>query len=136
MPLAQNGAATGTYVKTNGGTAEIFSTNNYTYQVGDDGYQTSMIFLSGDGGTDGAGAVDHQVVLPYTTTLTYDVTVAPVNLTSISDQFTAFAQAVGSANYFFMKYQTNVFYTVSVVSNSLFGNGGRTLSTQIRTKVY
>ena len=65
FPLAQNGAATGTYFYANGGTAPIFTTNSYTYSISKEGLVTLTIYCTGDGGTDGAGAVNAQIAMPY-----------------------------------------------------------------------
>lgn len=77
MPLAQNGAATGTYIKANGGTAPIFTTNNYFYKPNLLGDCYLAINLSGDGGTDGAGAVDTQIALPYSSVETFTAFIGP-----------------------------------------------------------
>lgn len=69
MPLGQNGAATGTYILPNGGTAMLFTVNTYTYRISLDGYIKGAYFLSGDGGTDGSGAVATLMALPYTNSL-------------------------------------------------------------------
>lgn len=65
MPLAQQGAAAGTYFQDNGGTAPVFTTNNYAYQIDRRGVCRVYIRLDSDGGTDGAGAVDARIALPY-----------------------------------------------------------------------
>jgi hypothetical protein len=64
FPLAQNGAATGTYVKANGGTAPIFSDNDYRYMLMRSGNCNTHVYLNGDGGTDGSGAVVTFVAAP------------------------------------------------------------------------
>jgi len=66
-PLNQNGAAAGTYIPANGGTAPIFTTNEYQYSISRDGLCTAQSLQSGDGGTDGAGAVVAFLTLPYRT---------------------------------------------------------------------
>jgi hypothetical protein len=63
-PNSQNGAASGSYFKDNGGTAPVFSSNSYSYQIDRNGKVTIFIKLSGDGGADGAGAVDATLSLP------------------------------------------------------------------------
>ena len=65
MPLAQNGAATGTHLFDNGGTAPIFSTNDYTYTVNKDGTCHVYVHITGDGGSDGATGVNAILSLPY-----------------------------------------------------------------------
>jgi hypothetical protein len=65
MPLAQNGAETGTYFRDNGGTAPLFTTNQYTYSIDRTGLVHASFFLDLDPGTDGSGAVDAVVAMPY-----------------------------------------------------------------------
>lgn len=64
MPLAQNGAATGTFFLASGGTAPLFTTNRYVYSIGSNGVVTALIDLEDDPGTDGAGAVTSLIALP------------------------------------------------------------------------
>lgn len=64
FPQAQNGASSGTFLLANGGTAPVFSTNNYFYIYHPNGMVTIIVNLSGDGGTDGAGAVTTTVAMP------------------------------------------------------------------------
>ncbi len=66
MPSGQNGAASGAYLNTNGGTAPVFGTNQYVYEINTDGRCVVETFFNSDGGTDGAGAVAAQLALPYT----------------------------------------------------------------------
>lgn len=66
MPSGQFGASSGSFFNPNGGTAPIFTNQKiaYTFLTG----QSVLIRydFSGDGGnTDGAGAVDAQMVLPF-----------------------------------------------------------------------
>lgn len=62
----QNGAASGSFIKDNGGTAPAFQSNTYTYTVSRDGRVGVNIILTGDpGAADGVGAVDAIVTLPF-----------------------------------------------------------------------
>ena len=65
MPLAQMGAATGTFFHTNGGTAPVFTTNAYKYYMRRTGEVHCVVDLDGDGGANGAGAVTARISLPY-----------------------------------------------------------------------
>lgn len=65
FPQAQNGGATGTYFKNNGGTAPTFTTNYFVYRIDALGNVRCDLNIADDGGTDGAGAVSAQVSLPY-----------------------------------------------------------------------
>jgi len=64
VTLGTFGAATGTFIKANGGTAPIFSTNLYTYTIDRFGRVQQSFFMTGDGGTDGAGAVTTYMETP------------------------------------------------------------------------
>ncbi len=65
MPSGQNGAASGKYLLNNGGTAPVFTNNNLTYSLDNSGKVTFAISMDTDGGTDGSGAVDVLVAMPY-----------------------------------------------------------------------
>jgi hypothetical protein len=66
MPLAQNGAAAGTVIFINGGVAApTFSVTEYQYVIQRDGVCNVIMHIAGDGGTDGNGAVETLVALPY-----------------------------------------------------------------------
>lgn len=64
MPQGQMGASSNTFFLPNGGTAPIFSSRIYRYSMTRTTF-SAQIFLSGDGGTDGAGAVEARLVTPY-----------------------------------------------------------------------
>jgi len=65
LPAGVNGAQDGKFLSDNGGTAPVFSTNDYKYRVFRNGHVRVQIALDGDGGVDGSGAVDSLVFLPY-----------------------------------------------------------------------
>lgn len=65
FPRGQNGASANTYLLPNGGTAPVFSTNFYYYKINDEGQVTAHCTCTGDGGTDGSGAVTAVLALPY-----------------------------------------------------------------------
>lgn len=64
MPTGQSGAASGKYFLDNAGTAPVFSTNQYYWRQSINGCVHLVVYLTGDGGTDGAGAVVTQVSIP------------------------------------------------------------------------
>lgn len=64
-PQAQNGAAAANHLTANGGTAPAWTTSTYDYGIGPNGQSTIMAKLTGDGGTDGSGAVATQLTTPY-----------------------------------------------------------------------
>ena len=57
--------ATGTYLKDNGGTAPFFTDNFYKYTIDRTGTFKYYFVSDKDGGTDGAGAVNSIMMLPY-----------------------------------------------------------------------
>lgn len=65
QPPGQFGANSGTVTVANGGTAPAFSTNNTDYTISKNGYVYYRVFLNGDAGTDGAGAVNALITAPF-----------------------------------------------------------------------
>lgn len=82
FPQQQNGASSGTHMLPNGGTAPVFTTSNYSYLLDRFGRCTAYIMLTGDGGTDGAGAVDAILSIPYATTQSVDQDMSIFSLSS------------------------------------------------------
>lgn len=66
MPAAQNGASSGTLWLPNGGTAPTFSGDQYKWELDRNGRVHVEFNCTGDGGTDGAGAVNARLSLPCT----------------------------------------------------------------------
>lgn len=64
FPPLQNGANDG-FLLNNSGTAPSFGSNAFSYNIDRSGRVFFTILLSGDGGTDGSGAVSTQMALPY-----------------------------------------------------------------------
>ena len=67
VPTGTFGAGTSSHFKDNGGTAPVFTAKVYTYVI--DPFSPTIQCswaMTGDGGTDGAGAVNSQIVLPLT----------------------------------------------------------------------
>lgn len=76
FPVSQNGAATGTHLKANGGTAPLFNSNVYYYWIRKDGTCLINLRLEADPGAgDGAGTVTAVVSTPYTINLGSDALV-------------------------------------------------------------
>ena len=65
FPVAVFGASAGTHLRPNGGMAPVFSTSSYTYSMQISGIYFVNLFLFGDGGADGTGAVQAQITMPY-----------------------------------------------------------------------
>src|SRR5690606_36075643 len=65
FPVATFGAAAGTFLKDNAGTAPIFTTNSFTYTMDKAGRSLASYFMAGDGGADGAGDVITDMATPF-----------------------------------------------------------------------
>jgi hypothetical protein len=127
FPLAQHGAATGTYFLANGGTAPIFTTNTFLYYPKKNGLVHVSLFVTGDGGTDGSGSVNTQIALPFTLDATGG---SGYNATYISSSGTALAYIPiinGNDNKIAQFSATNGLGTACL--NSFFGNGARQVET-------
>lgn len=66
VPTGQFGAATGTFMNDNGGTAPVFTTNSMVFSFSGTNNIRLSFYMDGDGGTDGSGAVSAQIAIPYT----------------------------------------------------------------------
>jgi len=64
VPLGSFGAASGSFIKANGGTAPQFSTNLFTYNIDRLGRVQQSFYMNADGGADGAGAVVTYMCAP------------------------------------------------------------------------
>lgn len=126
-PLGQFGADAGALTVANGGTSPVFSTTNSLYYIQKNGWVWYEPFLSGDGGTDGSGAVSATITLPYTRT-----TGATVNHyghgTSqwAGGNLRLIEYLLGSANTATMQLDNSS--AGGLVTWSLFANGGRSIT--------
>jgi hypothetical protein len=133
FPTGQNGAASTTHLKANGGTAPIFTTNTYQYTIDLDGYCTIYINLNGDSGTDGVGAVTAQVSLPYTSA---GVTAASYGMVYLKAQATGITNPsvlIVSGNSYFAMREAGA---ATNVENQDFTNGDRKLETSFSYKAF
>ncbi len=121
MPLAQKGAATGTYFTANGGTAPLFTTNNYVYQVDRNCFVTAIVDLEDDAGTDGAGAVTSQLTLPYAEAVTGGYYSGVFTVTSVGGAATT-QNVIANPSSSVMGLQETAGGTIQ---NGDFSNGGR-----------
>jgi hypothetical protein len=78
FPAGQNGATSGKYFVDGGGTSPVFSTNEYQYNIAKSGLVTVNTAFTGDGGTDGAGAVSLKMSIPLDSSM---------NLTALDNVF-------------------------------------------------
>jgi len=139
FPLGQNGAASGTYLIDNGGTAPIQSTNNYVYSIGLDGYCTVSYNSQGDGGTDGAGAVISRITIPYASNTITGGTKIPIGLTTAATTITSGAVTMGAlengATNVGLQYPDTA-TSLASITNAMFTNGGREIQGSFRYKAF
>jgi len=132
FPLGQNGAASSTHLKANGGTAPVFTTSLFKYQVNQDGFVTISLSLNDDAGTDGAGAVTSRVSLPYKHAVANTLQIAVFSMQSVGTgkQFTM--MAVSSAlDDMDMNNEAG-----AAVQNGDFTNGARNINGSLKYKAY
>lgn len=135
FPQAQNGAAASTHFLANGGTAPIFTTDVSVYQIDQSGIVRVEYYATGDGGTDGAGAVSARVALPYTfPSGTIDALFQPIGYvegaTTISGAPAGEAQISENANYIGLLY-LDASAVPTGITNAMFSNGVRNLRAMV-----
>ena len=130
MPAGQHGANSGAFLIPNGGTAPSFSTNGMKYYINRDGEVCVLMTLSGDGGTDGAGAA-----------ATFNFCVPYLGLTaSQMCPGVAFVTKTGGNEIGFMSVGASVLTGQMYGADSVgvfydqFGNGARTVTMGITYK--
>lgn len=130
MPLGQMGAATGTHFRANGGTAPIFTVNEYYYRIDRHGDVHVETRHSGDGGTDGSGSVNVQMSLPLTVSgMSADIqSEIPIGVLSSATTFGTGGLAIGTFDvtngYVSLQYFSAA-TTLANINNSVFSNGNR-----------
>jgi hypothetical protein len=125
LPLAQMGAATGTFFKANGGTAPIFTTNTYKYSINAVGGVRVHIFLNGDGGTPGAGAVTSLIALPYAEAAGLEQVAGTAHLNDVANgQHSAHILLASSVTHFQLKEEAS-----TLAQNGDFQVGARQVAT-------
>ena len=132
FPTGQMGAASGGYLANNGGTAPTFVTNSQIYSISKNGIIRTTVRILTDGGTDGAGAVDLRLCLPYIIsgdTDTHGGWSFDVGL--LGEEFPVLAYKAATANYLLLYRQavsgSNVQSTLTVLQNGHFTNGTRSI---------
>lgn len=131
FPLGVNGASAGTYMKPNGGTAPVFTTNNFTWRLYRNGMLEALIDFQGDGGTDGAGAVTALIAVPYiidddSSGASYPMNGGRVDGSGIVDQAAQFAGLDNTTSVFMHED-----VTPALLQNLDFGAGGRFIITRL-----
>lgn len=138
FPVGQNGAASGNYVTANGGTAPVFNTTGYQYYLSRNGNLRGQFRFSGDGGTDGSGAVSTQLALPLQVH-----NFSPADTNPLGTVFVSSASGPTTGTLMYGLNSTNrslaqftELSTGNDVQNGDFTNGGRNLWGEFNYYVY
>ncbi|UOF82113.1 hypothetical protein [Caudoviricetes sp.] len=132
MVTGQNGGATSTYLLANGGTAPLFTKNQYTYQIDRSGMVDIDAYLANDPGTDGAGAVQAAVALPYYfESGTLDLRLHPVGFvigsTTITSSYILYGLFTEGTYYMELRY-VDANAVVQSITNAMFSSGSRQMT--------
>lgn len=136
MPLAQMGAATGTYIQDNAGFAPVFTTNEYGYALSKEGMCSIEFYLNGDGGTDGGGAVQSRLVLPYKPSMIGSNPIGTIHVGSGIAQTTMTTDSLVGANLdtdntFLPLVYLNGSSVWAAIDNGFWTSGARSLSGKV-----
>lgn len=127
-PAAQNGAATGSFLQDNAGTAPIFTTQNYIYKIDSSGMVYIEFNGNADGGTDGAGAVIARLTLPMSAVVPSGGIRNPsgyaLGATTITGGTLAIFELTNGNVYCEMGYFSAA-TTFASITNAMFSNGAR-----------
>lgn len=133
FPTGQNGAGSSTtHIRANAGTAPEFVTNDYSYKIRSNGLVDIGARLTGDNGTDGAGAVATHVTLPYmvrtrvASSVEESVIGTALGATTITGGAIAIGSFVDANQYVGLQYPSSA-TNISNITNAMFSNGGRTI---------
>lgn len=136
FPTNQNGAASGTHFLANGGTAPTFTTASYFYTIDRDGYVTVTFKSDADGGTDGAGAVNAIMAIPYAQVGSYDTEIIGSALTkSAGLGYRSAEVSLVNAGESKISFFPSSDYSTNIL-NSNFSNGDRFVNGTVRYKAY
>lgn len=132
LPTGQMGAASGNYLSNNGGTAPVFATNSYIYYIHRTGIARILTRMVTDGGTDGAGAVELRLSLPYKIAAEIASSGAwSFDISLLAEEFPAYGYKVSGNTYLNLYRQTAsagaVQSTLTQLLNSHFTNGSRAI---------
>jgi hypothetical protein len=134
MPLGQNGAASATYTNANTGTSAVFSNSSNKYWMSRTGKITYQVHMSGDGGTDGSGAVTAIVCAPLKMGGVSGTTSVPVGtVLVVNPTFSDFCAATLDVTGFNMSFGRPTGATNVTWAN--FSNGSRNIDGMIAYQV-
>lgn len=134
FPTGQNGASSDTHLLPNGGGAPVFDVNErfYTYQIDRSATLKKYLNMSGDGGTDGSGAVAALLSTPYNDTQVHPsnsnttLRIGTCIFTDPTGTFTGFLSEGSGAGSFNLRYESPI-GTETGKLNDEFTNGSRTI---------
>lgn len=131
FPSNQNGAST-SFLYSNGGTAPAFGTTSATYKILRSGICYVSYFIDSDGGTDGAGAVNTKIALPYEDGGNSGGSTSSILLQLPSTSYSGVAEVIAGEKYFQVNIPTvsgtALQSTNRYVLNSDFSNGTRKIN--------
>ena len=132
MPVAQMGGSAG-YMADNAGTGPVFSDNEYTYWWVSQNHVCTNVYLNGDGGTDGAGAVSAQLAIPYLFPSGTMTTIYPgagrVNGATTITGVQAISGRILENTSLWEPYYFDASAVITAVTNAMFSNGARYILT-------
>lgn len=125
----QNGAASGRCFLANGGTVPVFTTEQLYYRLTRTGECFVDGYFNGDGGTDGVGAVEAQLALPYKyPTGNVQIIQQHLGYASGATTLTSGADIKGvltqNTSYIALRY-LDAAAVPQIVTYAMFSNGGR-----------
>lgn len=132
FPSTQNGASN-SFIYSNGGTAPAFGTVTSFYEILRSGICRVSYYMYGDNGTDGSGAVNTKIALPYEDSSLGSTNSVLLQLPSTS--YLAVAEVIPGEKYFQLNIPTvsgtALQSTSRYVLNSDFSNGTRQINGSI-----
>jgi len=126
QPLGQFGSDSGALTVANGGTSPVFSSISSQYFIQKNGWVWYNPFMSGDGGTDGSGAVSSLITIPYLRNTSSVNTYAHGSSQWAGGNLRLIHYVLGATNTASM--QVDNTSAGGAVTWSLFTNGGRSLA--------
>jgi hypothetical protein len=131
VPASQFGAYTthAVHLKANGGVPPQLSSQSFRYRLSRSPNVVLSYIASGDGGTDGSGAVQAQLALPFVaaTALSGIPCGYAVGQTTIPSGTPVFADTAAASNSLGLSYQSGA-GTMSTITNAMFSAGNRIIN--------
>lgn len=134
FPIGHMGAQSNSHMIANGGTAPAFTTAEYVYQVNQNGRVFVELMFTGDGASDGAGAVNARIALPYkivsgTLSRFEKVIGFAYGQTTITSNYNMTGFFSENTSYVQIRY-LDAAALIQPITNVMFSNGDREVSAQ------